>query len=235
VAAGGVTAGPFDGVVDGAEVTKALERVRARITAAGGDLERITLVAVTKGFDIDAVRAVRAAGVADLGENYAQELRAKSDALDDAGARWHFVGRIQRNKIPLIATDVALWHGVDRLAVGDAIARRVPGAAVLVQVDVTGEPQKGGCPPAEVPGLIEQLRAAGLDVRGLMAVGLAGPPEDARRGFRLVAALADDVGLDERSMGMSDDLEVAVEEGATMVRIGRALLGPRPAAARARR
>jgi pyridoxal phosphate enzyme (YggS family) len=216
-------------------VTEALERVRGRITAAGGDLERITLVAVTKGFDVDAVRAVRAAGVADLGENYAQELRAKSDALGDAGARWHFVGRIQRNKVPLIAADVALWHGVDRLAVGAAIARRAPGAEVLVQVDVTGEPQKGGCPPPEVPGLVEQLRAAGLDVRGLMAVGPAGPPEDARRGFRLVAALADDLGLGERSMGMSDDLEVAVEEGATMVRIGRALLGPRPAAARARR
>jgi pyridoxal phosphate enzyme (YggS family) len=216
-------------------VTEALERVRARITAAGGDLERITLVAVTKGFDVDAVRAVRAAGVADLGENYAQELRAKSDALDDAGIRWHFVGRIQRNKVPLVAADVVLWHGVDRLAVGNAIARRAPGAEVLVQVDVTGEAQKGGCPPPEVPGLVEHLRAAGLDVRGLMAVGPAGPPEDARRGFRLVAALADDLGLGERSMGMSDDLEVAVEEGATMVRIGRALLGPRPAAARARR
>jgi pyridoxal phosphate enzyme (YggS family) len=220
---------------DGAGVTKALERVRARIAAAGGDLERITLVAVTKGFDVDAVRAVRAAGVADLGENYAQELRAKSDALDDAGVRWHFVGRIQRNKVPLIAAHVALWHGVDRPAVGNAIARRAPGAEVLVQVDVTGDPQKGGCPPPEVPGLVEQLRAAGLDVRGLMAIGPAGPPEDARRGFRLVAAMADDLGLDERSMGMSDDLEVAVEEGATMVRIGRALLGPRPAAARARR
>jgi PLP dependent protein len=216
-------------------VTEALERVRARITAAGGDLERITLVAVTKGFDVEAVRAVRAAGVADLGENYAQELRTKSDALDDAGIRWHFVGRIQRNKVPLVAADVVLWHGVDRLAVGSAIARRAPGAEVLVQVDVTGEAQKGGCPPAEVPGLVEHLRAAGLDVRGLMAVGPAGPPEDARRGFRLVAALADDLGLGERSMGMSDDLEVAVEEGATMVRIGRALLGPRPAAARARR
>ena len=216
-------------------VADALERVRGRITAAGGDLERITLVAVTKGFDVDAVRAVRAAGVADLGENYAQELRAKVDALRDPGARWHFVGRIQRNKVPLVAGDVALWHGVDRLAVGKAVARRAPGANVLVQVDVTGEPQKGGCPPAEVPGLVEELRGAGLDVRGLMAVGPAGPPEGARRGFRLVAALANDLGLDERSMGMSDDLEVAVEEGATMVRIGRALLGPRPAAARARR
>lgn len=235
MAARSVTAAPSDGAVDGAAVTEALGRVRGRITAAGGDLERITLVAVTKGFDVDAVRAVRAAGVADLGENYAQELRAKADALGDAGARWHFVGRVQRNKVPLVAGDVVLWHGVDRLAVGNAIARRAPGAEVLVQVDVTGEPQKGGCPPAQVPGLVGQLRGAGLDVRGLMAVGPAGPPEDARRGFRLVAALADDLGLDERSMGMSDDLEVAVEEGATMVRIGRALLGPRPAAARARR
>lgn len=216
-------------------VTDALERVRERITGAGGDLDRITMVAVTKGFDINAVRAVRAAGVADLGENYAQELRAKVDALGDSGARWHFVGGIQRNKVALVAADVALWHGVDRLAVGSAIAQRAPGAEVLVQVDITGEPQKGGCPPPEVPGLVEQLQAMGLDVRGLMAVGPAGPPEGARAGFRLVAALADELGLSERSMGMSDDLEVAVEEGATMVRIGRALLGPRPAAARARR
>jgi pyridoxal phosphate enzyme (YggS family) len=230
-----LTGAPFGRAVDAAAVTAALERVRGRITGAGGDLERITLVAVTKGFDVDAVRAVRAAGVADLGENYAQELRAKADALDDAGARWHFVGHVQRNKIPLVGADVALWHGVDRLAVGGAIARRAPGAEVLVQVDITGEPQKAGCPPAEVPGLVEQLRAVGLDVRGLMAMGPAGPPEDARSGFRLVSGLADDLGLDERSMGMSDDLEVAVEEGATMVRIGRALLGPRPAAARARR
>ena len=217
------------------DVAAGLERVRQRIVAAGGDLDRITLVAVTKGFGVDAARALRQAGIADLGENYAQELREKADALDDPGVRWHFVGRIQRNKVGLVGEDVHLWHGVDRPAVGDAIARRAPGAAVLVQVDVTGEPQKGGCPPDAAPELVEQLTASGLHVRGLMAVGPAGAPEDARAGFRLVAALADDLALAERSMGMSDDLEVAVEEGATIVRIGRALLGPRPVASRARR
>ena len=217
------------------DVAAGLARVRQRIVAAGGDLDRITVVAVTKGFDVAAARAVRQAGIADLGENYAQELRVKATALDDPGVRWHFVGRIQRNKVALVAGDVHLWHGVDRAAVGDAIARRAPGAAVLVQVDVSGEPQKGGCPPDAVPALVEHLDALGLGVRGLMAVGPAGAPEDARTGFRLVASLADELGLAERSMGMSDDLEVAVEEGATMVRIGRALLGPRPVAARARR
>jgi len=217
------------------ELLARLERVQRRIASAGGDPDRITLVAVTKGFDVDAARALRRAGIVDLGENYAQELRAKADAMHDPSVRWHFVGRIQRNKVALVADDIHLWHGVDRAAVGDTIAQRVPGAAVLVQVDVSGEPQKGGCPPDAVPRLVDHLKASGLDVRGLMAVGPAGVPQDARAGFRLVAALADELGLAERSMGMSDDLEVAVEEGATIVRIGRALLGPRPVAARVRR
>jgi uncharacterized pyridoxal phosphate-containing UPF0001 family protein len=97
-----------------------------------------------------------------------------------------------------------------------------------VQVDVTGEPSKGGCPPADVPALVERAADAGLEPKGLMAVGPLGPPEEARPGFRALVGLADQLGLAERSIGMSGDLEVAVQEGATMVRVGTALFGPRP-------
>lgn len=207
---------------------------RDRIEAAGGDPDRIRLVAVTKGFDVNVVRAALDAGLVDLGENYAQDLSAKVAALnravDDAAPRprWHFVGRLQRNKVRKIAPYVAAWQSVDRLELGTEIARRAAGATVLVQVALTGEPTKGGCAPAELPGLVEGLRDAGLDVRGLMTIGPQGPPESARPVFRELRALADRHGLPEVSMGMSHDLEVAVAEGATMVRLGSALFGPRP-------
>ncbi len=199
--------------------------VRARIADAGGE-GRVTLVAVTKGFGADAVAAAVAAGVDDVGESYAQELAAK--AAEVSRPRWHFVGRLQANKVRALAGTVHLWQSVDRLRLVDELARRAPGARVLVQVDVTGEPAKGGCPPAEVPALVARAADAGLVPTGLMAVGPLGPPEAARPGFRALAALADRLGLAERSMGMSADLEVAVQEGATMVRVGTALFGQRP-------
>jgi pyridoxal phosphate enzyme (YggS family) len=213
---------------DAAAAGAAVAAVRRRIAAAGGDPAAIRLVAVTKGQPVDAVRAALAAGVADVGENYAQELVAKAEAGGVDGARWHFIGRLQRNKVRLVAPFVALWQSVDRLSLAAEIADRAPGAAVLLQVDVTGEEQKGGCRPAFLPALLEGSRDLGLDVRGLMAVGPAGPPEAARPGFRLLRDLADRHGLEERSMGMSGDLAVAVAEGATMVRIGTALFGERP-------
>jgi hypothetical protein len=250
------------------EVVDRLGRVRERIAAAGGD-GRVRVVAVTKGFGSDAVRAAVAAGLADVGENYAQELAAKAeelaaDGMADApgpwsravgrgdrserplvaaqpqqvrrepgelvapGPRWHFIGRLQRNKVRLVASYVAVWQSVDRLALGEEIARRTHEATVFVQVAVTDEPGKGGCPPDGVPVLVGGLGRLGLDVRGLMAVGATGSAEDARPGFRRLRQLADDLGLPEVSMGMSGDLEVAVEEGSTMVRIGTALFGPRP-------
>lgn len=208
------------------EVTGRLEAIRRRIEAAGGDPAAITVVAVTKGFGSDAVSAAVDAGLADIGENYAQELLAKADAID-APPTWHFVGRLQRNKVRGLAPHIGLWQSVDRPVLGTEIARRAPGAAVLAQVDITGEPNKGGCPPEEVEGLVDSLRADGLDVRGLMAVGAIGSAEAIRPGFRLVRELADRLGLTVRSMGMSGDLEVAVQEGATMVRVGTALFGPR--------
>ncbi|MGH8989418.1 MAG: YggS family pyridoxal phosphate enzyme [Acidimicrobiales bacterium] len=234
-------------------MTAALERVRARIADAGGDPGVVRVVAVTKGFGAEAVRAAVCAGLADVGENYAQELLSKDEAIRaskpriagagevpapadgrspgcDAGGglRWHFLGAVQRNKVAALAPLVSCWQGVARAVEGEAIARRSPGAVVLVEVDATAVPGRNGCRPAAVPALVAELRSAQLDVRGLMTVAPT-DPDGARLAYRAVRALADDLGLRERSMGMSDDLELAVAEGSTMVRVGRALFGNRPA------
>ncbi len=217
------------------DVATRLAVVRERIARAGGD-DTVRVVAVTKGFGAAAVEAALAAGVADIGENYADELLAKrAEAGQAADGRWHFLGRVQRNKVRRLAPAVHLWQAVDRVAAGEEIARWAPGAHVLVQVNVAGEPQKHGCTLEGAPPLVEQLRGLGLDVVGLMAVGPAGVPEDARTAFRAVAGIADRLHLEERSMGMTDDLEIAVEEGATMIRVGRALFGPRTLASDLRR
>lgn len=211
-------------------VASGLADVRRRVAAAGGDPGRVTVVAVTKGFGVEAVEAAVAAGLADVGESYAQELVAKSAALGRADVRWHFVGRLQSNKVRALAGLVHCWQSVDRPQLVAELARRAPGARLLVQVNVSGEEHKGGCAPAETSELVARLVRSGLRVDGLMAVGAWGRPEQARPGFRLLTRLADALDLSERSMGMSGDLEVAVEEGATMVRVGQALFGPRPAA-----
>jgi uncharacterized pyridoxal phosphate-containing UPF0001 family protein len=211
-------------------VAARLAAARRRIEAAGGDPGAVAVVAVTKGFGPEAVAAAAGAGLLDVGENYAQELVAKAAAVAPAlGAplRWHFLGAIQRNKVRSLAPLVHCWQSVARAAEGEEIARRAPGARVLVEVDVTGDPGRNGCAPAAVPQLVRDLCGLGLVVGGLMTVAPT-DPEAARRGFRSVRELADRLGLFERSMGMSDDLEAAVAEGATMVRLGRALFGDRP-------
>lgn len=214
--------------LDTDDVARRLREVRERIAAAAAGRTRdVTVVAVTKGHDVWAVDAARDAGLRDIGENYAAELLQKHSSAS-AGKpvlRWHFLGRVQRNKVKALAGAVDLWQGVDRLVAGQEIARRAPAAAVLVQVNVSGEPAKNGCRFEEAPALVAGLGDLGLDVRGLMAVGPA--TGDPRRAYGRLNALADRLDLTERSMGMSADLETAVEEGATMVRIGQALFGPR--------
>lgn len=211
----------------GAEAVARVAEVRRRVAAAG-DAERVRVIAVSKGFPASAVDAVVRAGISDVGESYAQELRAKAPDVSEPVGCWHFIGSLQTNKVRSLAELVGLWQTLDRASLGDEVAKRAPGAKVLVQVNVSGEVQKGGCRPPEAAALVKRFRQAGLDVAGLMTVGRAGPPEVARAGFRLLARLADDLGLAERSMGMSADLEVAIEEGSTMVRVGRALFGDRP-------
>jgi hypothetical protein len=220
------------------DVAAAARRVRDRIAAAGGDPARVALLAVTKGQPTAAVVAATAAGLLDVGESYAQELVAKVDDLAaeaDAGhalppVRWHLIGRLQRNKVRLVAPFVHLWQSVDRLSLAAEVGRRAPGAAVLVQVNVTGSEQQGGCRPEQVAAVVDGCRDLGLDVRGLMAIGPLGAPDDSRRAFATVRSLADRLGLPERSMGMSGDLEAAVAEGSTMVRVGTGLFGPREGA-----
>jgi uncharacterized pyridoxal phosphate-containing UPF0001 family protein len=213
-------------------VADRLAGVRRRIADAGGDPAAVTVVAVTKGLDVAAVRAASEVGLIDVGENYAGELLAKAAAVGPAPVRWHYLGAVQRRKVRDLAPVVGCWQALGRLAEGEAIARRSPGAAVLVEVDVAGVPGRTGVSWEAAPALVTGLRALALDVRGLMAVGPPGPPELARPYFRRLADLARDLGLPELSMGMTDDLEVAVAEGSTMVRVGRALFGPRPLAPR---
>jgi pyridoxal phosphate enzyme (YggS family) len=211
---------------DDAAVAARVERIRDRIVTVGGDPARVRIVAVTKGHGAEAVRAALAAGVFDVGESYAQELVAKAEQCD-AEVRWHMIGRLQRNKVRKVAPFVHLWQSIDRLSLAGEVANQAPGAAVLVQVNVSGAGQQGGCAPEQVATLVEGCGDLGLDVRGLMAIGPLGAPEGTRAAFRRVRALADQLRLPERSMGMSDDMELAVAEGSTMVRIGTALFGPR--------
>jgi pyridoxal phosphate enzyme (YggS family) len=215
------------------DVARRLDQVRARIAACGRDDGSVTVVAVTKGFGVEAVEAAAAAGLPDVGENQAQQLLAKAATgrVPD-GVRWHFLGPVQRNKVGRLAPFVQLWQAVDRTEAGAAIARHQPGGRVLVQVNVSGAANRPGCGWDEAPGLVAGLRSQALEVRGLMAVASKGAA--AAGELRRLAALRDELGLDELSMGMSDDLEVALEAGATIVRLGTALFGPRPAAEQAR-
>lgn len=211
--------------VDPAEVIRRVVDVRGRIERAGG--RDVRLVAVTKTWGVDAVEAAAAAGCDAIGENYAQELVAKLTGRPSP-LPVHFIGRLQTNKVRLVAGLVDVYETVDRASLADALAHRVPGASVLVQVSSDGDPAKGGCALDEVPALVEDCAARGLRVLGLMTVGpTEGGPEAARPGFRAVRSSCDRLGLPVCSMGMSDDLEVAVQEGSTEVRIGSALFGPR--------
>lgn len=189
----------------------------------------VSVVAVTKGFGEWAIEAAVSAGCPAIGENYAQELAAKRDVIERLVPEVHFIGRLQTNKVRLVADLVDVWASLDRASLVDEVAMRAPAARVLIQVDTTGDPAKGGCGVADVAELVARAREGGLVVEGLMTVGPTGEPaESARMGFRQVRNLVDDLGLDVCSMGMSADLEVAVQEGSTEVRIGTALFGPRP-------
>jgi pyridoxal phosphate enzyme (YggS family) len=208
-------------------VARRLQEVRDRIERAGRDPETVSIVAVTKGFEAAAAEAALTVGVGDIGENYAAELLEKASALPP-GVHWHYLGAIQRRRVKRLAAVVSWWETVCRFTEGEEIARRAPGSVVLVEVDVTGAPGRNGCPPEAVAGLVGELKTLPLQVRGLMVVAPHGTPEEARPVFREVARLAAELELPELSMGMSEDLDVAAAEGATMVRIGRALFGERP-------
>jgi uncharacterized pyridoxal phosphate-containing UPF0001 family protein len=207
-------------------VAERLASVYERIAAAGGVGVRV--LPVTKTFGIDACWAASRAGCISVGENYAQEVVAKFGG-QTLPFEVRFIGQLQTNKVRSLVDIVSVYETVDRLSLVTELAKRAPRARVLIQVAPSSEQGKGGCGESGVPALVDAARAAGLDVLGLMSVGPTdGGPEAARPGFRAVRALVERLGLAECSMGMSADLEVAVQEGATQVRVGSALFGARP-------
>ncbi|MEM7141496.1 MAG: YggS family pyridoxal phosphate enzyme [Actinomycetota bacterium] len=212
-------------MIDPDDVAERAAAVRAEL---GHRSDEITIMAVTKAFGFDAVEAAAAAGFTAIGESYAQECVAKLDGRA-VGPDVHFVGRLQRNKVRRLADVVDVFQSVDRPELITEIAKRAPGARILLQVDISGEPQKGGCAPGEVADLLDAAANAGLSTLGLMGIGPIGEPEAARPGFALLRSLVDRHGLRVCSMGMSADLAVAAAEGSTMVRVGTGLFGPRPA------
>ena len=214
----------IDGVAD------RVSTLRRRVDAVERSWSHgVAVVGVTKGFGADAIEAALAAGCDAIGESYAQELLDKRATIERLRPEVHFIGRLQRNKIRQLVGLVDVWCSLDRASVIDAVATRAAGARILVQVDTTGDPAKGGCGVDETPGLVARAIDRGLVVDGLMTVGPTGrDAEAARSGFRRVRALVDELGLTVCSMGMSNDLEVAVQEGSTQLRVGTALFGERP-------
>jgi PLP dependent protein len=216
-----------------------LQAIRRRISEAlQGDSRAITLVAVSKSQPADSIREAHAAGCRDFGENYVQEVIAKMAALGDIAATWHFIGRLQTNKAREVAERFDWVHGVDRARIAAALSKARPGARgdldVCLQVNVSEEATKGGVRPDEALGLAREVAAMPrLRLRGLM--GMASPTADAagqRAQFAVLRSTlegiaADGLEVDTLSMGMSQDLEAAISEGATMLRIGTAIFGER--------
>lgn len=223
-------------------ISRNVEAARARIadalSRAGRPPDAVTLVAVTKTFPAGVVRDVIRAGALDIGENRVQELIAKSEEVTDA-CRWHLIGPLQRNKARKVVGLVHLVQAIDGVAIAqtvDRIAREQHlRVRVLLEINTSGEESKHGVGPADAPRVADELLAlANLDWLGLMTIGPFGAGEPATRAcFQRLARLAEDLRartgrpLPELSMGMSDDFEMAIEEGATIVRLGRVITGER--------
>jgi pyridoxal phosphate enzyme (YggS family) len=209
-----------------------LARIGNAAHRAGRSPESIQLVAVTKTVPPDRIQEAAQCGVKHIGENRVQEALSKREALANANLTWHFIGHFQTNKARKVVENFDWVHSIDRIDAAEALARHVINRAplrVLIEVKLQDEPNKSGATEGELTGLVASVRRLDtLDLRGLMAVP---PPvethEQARPFFRRLQQLAKDFGLSELSMGMTQDFEVAVEEGATMVRIGTGLFGER--------
>jgi pyridoxal phosphate enzyme (YggS family) len=217
------------------EIRRSIAALDARISAACGRAGRrredVTLVAVSKTFPAEDVSAAIAAGMTDIGENKVQEARDKKPSVEGV-ARWHLIGHLQSNKAKDAVRLFDVIQTVHSLGLAEKIARAADGAGkrqdVLVQINIGREAQKSGVDPADAERLIRQLGGmASLNVIGVMAIPPLGEPEDMRPYFRQLRALRDGTGVTELSMGMTDDFEVAIEEGATVIRVGRAIFGSR--------
>lgn len=210
-------------------------RIASAAQAAGRDPASIQLLAVSKTKPASAIREIYAAGVRDVGENYLQEALTKQDALRDLPLIWHFIGPIQSNKTKAIAEHFDWVHSVDRLKIAQRLSEQRPASLaplnICLQVNVSGEDSKSGCAPADLPALAKAVASLpNLRLRGLMAI--PEPTDDRAAQEAAFASLRDlqqglGLGLDTLSMGMSHDLEAAIAQGATWVRIGTALFGAR--------
>ncbi|MDD2104817.1 MULTISPECIES: YggS family pyridoxal phosphate-dependent enzyme [Pseudomonas] len=210
-------------------------RIASAAQAAGREPASVQLLAVSKTKPASAIREIHAAGVYDFGENYLQEALTKQQALGDLPLIWHFIGPIQSNKTKAIAEHFDWVHSVDRLKIAQRLSEQRPAGLVplniCLQVNVSGEDSKSGCAPADLPALAKAVAALpSLRLRGLMAIP---EPTDDRAAqeaaFATLRQLQEGLGLglDTLSMGMSHDLEAAIAQGATWVRIGTALFGAR--------
>ena len=221
-------------------VAASLQAVRETIARsaerAGRDSAQVVLVAVTKSFPVERIREAIAVGLRVFGENRVQEALPKIDEIGPANVDWHLIGHLQTNKIKFIEGHFRMVQSLDGIGVAEALDRRLRSPLeVLVEVNVAEEPQKTGVSPADLPALALAVNAAShLRLRGLMTVApMVSDPEAVRPVFRKLRALRDrtsqqlGVALPVLSMGMTDDYAIAVEEGATMLRLGRALFGPR--------
>jgi PLP dependent protein len=225
------------------DIATNLQALRAAVAAAAASAHRsvdsITLVAVSKGHGAGQVRAAAAHGVTNFGESYLQEALPKIDALRELPLSWHFIGRIQANKSAAIAGHFHWVHGVDRLKVAERLSAQRPHYApplqLCIQVNIAGEPGKAGVDPASAPELARSVAALPrLTLRGLMCILPAGQSaKDNGRAFHALALLLQQINaqggaLDSLSMGMSSDYREAIQQGATLIRVGTALFGPRP-------
>ena len=189
---------------------------------------RAILLPVTKGFGVMEVQAMLEVGLTAVGERYAQEMLGKAKLLNDNRLSWHMIGGNQRNKVRKLSTTVDLWHSVDRKEVIKEICKYSKDSKILIQVDMNGRSKQGGCPPEEVPSLIECALLDGVIVQGLMTIGVDQDMEATKNTFAGLAKLSESMGLKEISMGMSNDFEIAIDYGATILRVGRSIFGERP-------
>lgn len=210
-------------------------RIASAAQAVGRDPASVQLLAVSKTKPASAIREIHAAGVRDFGENYLQEALTKQQALSDLPLIWHFIGPIQSNKTKAIAEHFDWVHSVDRLKIAQRLSEQRPAGLaplnICLQVNVSGEDSKSGCTPADLPALAKAVAALpNLRLRGLMAIPEPTEDRDTQEAaFASLRKLQEDLGLglDTLSMGMSHDLEAAIAQGATWVRIGTALFGAR--------
>lgn len=203
-------------------------RVAAACRRAGRSRSEVTLVAVSKTFPASAVDEAIAAGARDVGENRVQEARDKKPQVVGS-ARWHLIGHLQSNKVRDAARIFDVVQTIDSLSLAQKIASSAESAMdALIEVNIGGEPQKAGVMPGDVAALVSEVSGLpNLRLRGLMTIPPIGTADESRRYFRELRALRDRLKLGELSMGMSEDFETAIEEGATIVRVGRAIFGER--------